>query len=303
MQDAMEPLVNSPHHDLFWRRNLIRTGSGSRRRPTIVFQGPLSIKGVLKGQIDWRTRERRHRVSPDTFVLLNDGQEYALSSEREDECRTFCAFFEKGFVERAVRALLDGPDQLLDTPESATSFGFFETLTPIATASGQAFRRLAGAVAAKSPPETLDWHFHALAAALARAALEARMRPQQLNAVKPATRLEINRRLLRARAAIEDELDGLWTLGRMAAEAAMAPHHFARCFRQCFGETPHRFVSRRRLERAEALLQSGRFNVTQACLEVGYRSLGSFSSAFRAHLGRSPSAVMPDENPAMAGRP
>ena len=285
----MGPLINPRDMAAFGRSNLILTGPGSRDTPVVTFAGPLSVKSALAGQIDWRTPERRFCVSPDTFVLLNDGQEYALSTEAEGECRTFCAFFEKGFVEQAVRDFLDSHDSLLAAPDRETRFGFFEQLTPLSTASGQALARLAGAVAAKAPATELEWRFHALAWELARAAVEDRIRPERLPSVRAATRNEIHRRLLKARAAMEDDLAAPWTLRRMASAAAMAPYHFARCFAQCFGETPRHFVARRRLERARALLGSGRFTVTQVCLEVGYSSPGSFSAAYAAHHGEPPS--------------
>lgn len=298
----VEPLINPRDMAAFGRSNLIKTGLGSRNTPVITFAGPLSIKSVLAGQIDWRTRERLFRVSPDTFVLLNDGQEYALSTEAEGQCRTFCAFFEKGFVEQAVRDLVDGHDALLDWPQRDLSFGFFEQLTPISSASGQALTVLARAVAAKAPAATLDWLFHDLARALARAAVAHRLQPHRLPAARVATRNEIHRRLLRARAAMEDDLAARWTLRAMASAAAMAPFHFARCFAHCFGETPRRFLSRRRLERAHVLLKSGHFTVTEACLEVGYLSIGSFSAAYRAHHGEPPSHALGQAAAAGAGR-
>src|ERR1043166_2179648 len=152
----MGPLINPRDMAAFGRSNLILSGPGSRDTPVVTFAGPLSVKSALAGQIDWRTPERRFRVSTDTFVLLNDGQEYALSTEAEGECRTFCAFFETGFVEQAVRDLLDSDDALLSAPDREIRFGFFEQLTPLSTAAGQALTWLREAVAAKAPPAGLE---------------------------------------------------------------------------------------------------------------------------------------------------
>jgi len=288
----MTPLVNAGGMAAFGRRNLILTGAGGRKTPVVNFTGPLSIKSVLSGRVEWRTPEARFRVSPDAFVLLNDGQEYWLSPAAEEESRTFCAFFETGFVEQAVRQRLAADEELLDDPEALGAFGFHERLTPASSRTGRVLARLAAAVAAEAPGVQLDWLFHELAEALACAALEQRREPQRLPAARRATRLEIHRRLLRARAAIEDDLAAPWTLRTMARRAAMAPHHFARNFGQCFGEPPRAYLARRRLERAHALLRTGRYTATQVCLEVGYSSLGSFSSAFRTRFGRPPSSVV-----------
>lgn len=66
--------------------------------------------------------------------------------------------------------------------------------------------------------------------------------------------------------------------------------HFIRSFRAAFGETPHRYPQRRRLERAMTLLRETDRRVTEICLDVGFASLGSFSRTFRAVVGITPSA-------------
>ena len=76
----------------------------------------------------------------------------------------------------------------------------------------------------------------------------------------------------------------------LAAVAHVSPSHFARQFRATFGETPHRYLQRRRVERAMELLRETDRPVTEVCLDVGFHSLGTFSRTFRAVVGESPSA-------------
>jgi AraC-like DNA-binding protein len=73
-----------------------------------------------------------------------------------------------------------------------------------------------------------------------------------------------------------------------AREACLSPFHFHRLFRSTFGETPHDFLTRRRIDHARRLLASGEMTVTEVCLEVGYSSLGSFSSKFQSLAGVAP---------------
>lgn len=70
----------------------------------------------------------------------------------------------------------------------------------------------------------------------------------------------------------------------------MSPFHFIRVFQAVFGETPHQFRIRARLERAKDLLASRGCSVTDACMEVGFTSLGSFSDLFSRRVGLAPSA-------------
>jgi AraC-like DNA-binding protein len=75
----------------------------------------------------------------------------------------------------------------------------------------------------------------------------------------------------------------------VAAHANLSPYHFQRVYKQAFRETPHEFLTRLRIERAKTLLAAGSHNVTEACFEVGFSSLGSFSALFAHRVGLSPS--------------
>lgn len=76
----------------------------------------------------------------------------------------------------------------------------------------------------------------------------------------------------------------------LARHAHLSPGHFARRFKDAFGETPHQYVLTRRVERAQELLRNTDTSVTDVCLEVGFQSLGSFSSAFTRVTGTTPTA-------------
>jgi AraC-like DNA-binding protein len=79
------------------------------------------------------------------------------------------------------------------------------------------------------------------------------------------------------------------TLEECAAEAGLSPWHFLRTFRDAFGETPHEFRTRLRVEKAQRLIAAGR-SVTDVCFDVGFSSLGTFSTLFKRHVGESPAA-------------
>ena len=76
----------------------------------------------------------------------------------------------------------------------------------------------------------------------------------------------------------------------LARHAHLSPGHFSRRFKAAFGETPHQYVLTRRVERAQELLRNTDLSVSEVCLEVGFASLGSFSSAFRRVTGTTPTA-------------
>jgi AraC-like DNA-binding protein len=98
-----------------------------------------------------------------------------------------------------------------------------------------------------------------------------------------------NRRLLRARDAMDRDFVERLDLPALARLAHMSEGHFSRTFRATFGETPHRYLQRRRIERAMSLLRDPASTVTEVGLRVGFDSLGAFSRVFRATVGVSPS--------------
>jgi AraC-like DNA-binding protein len=97
-----------------------------------------------------------------------------------------------------------------------------------------------------------------------------------------------NRRLLRARDTIDRSYATPLDVAALARVAHVSPAHFARQFRAVFGETPHRYLQRRRIERAMELLRDTDRPVTEVCLDVGFASLGTFSRTFSAVVGESP---------------
>jgi transcriptional regulator GlxA family with amidase domain len=101
---------------------------------------------------------------------------------------------------------------------------------------------------------------------------------------------DLNRRLLRARDAMDRSYAEPLDNAALAAVAHLSPQHFLRAFRSAFGETPHRYLQRRRVERAMWLLRSTERSVTDICMEVGFTSVGSFSRVFRDVVGEPPSA-------------
>jgi transcriptional regulator GlxA family with amidase domain len=103
-------------------------------------------------------------------------------------------------------------------------------------------------------------------------------------------REQANRRLLRARDAMDRDFAQPLDVPALARIACVSEAHFIRTFRDTFGETPHRYLQRRRVERAMALLRDTDRSVTEVCLDVGFTSLGTFSRTFSAIVGESPSA-------------
>jgi AraC-like DNA-binding protein len=111
---------------------------------------------------------------------------------------------------------------------------------------------------------------------------------------------DLNRRLLRARDAMDRSYAEPLDVRAVAAVAHVSEAHFSRSFRAVFGETPHRYLQRRRVERSMFLLRETDRSVTDICLDFGFGSLGTFSRTFREIVGESPSTYRATHEPIVA---
>ncbi|MBZ0316539.1 MAG: AraC family transcriptional regulator [Anaerolineae bacterium] len=96
-------------------------------------------------------------------------------------------------------------------------------------------------------------------------------------------------RLRMARAYLDSNYTSAITIQYVSREAALSPYHFIRLFGRVYKQTPYQYLIQRRIDRAKELLRSSDLSITEICLEVGFESLGSFSTLFRKTTGLSPS--------------
>jgi AraC-like DNA-binding protein len=110
------------------------------------------------------------------------------------------------------------------------------------------------------------------------------------NTVPRGVAMDLLPYLRRARDHIDRHFARPLDLEQLAAVAGVSRFHFARSFATTYGETPIRYLTRRRIERAQDLLRAANLTVTEVCMAVGFASLGSFSSRFTQLVGESPTA-------------
>ena len=106
----------------------------------------------------------------------------------------------------------------------------------------------------------------------------------------PRPAVDLLRHLRRAHDHIDRHYDHPLDLDALARVAGVSKSHFVCSFEAAYGETPIRYLTRRRIERAQDLLRAANLTVTEVCMLVGFASLGSFSSRFTQLVGESPSA-------------
>ncbi len=283
------PLINPPGEAL-GSANAILTGSG---KDYFVpnFEGCLSIKTVVFGSAVWEAGGRRFQVHENTYLILNDRQRYTITIDSASNITTFCLFFERGFVEDVFRATAKPAAELLQSPVHAnlSPLHFFEKLESQDSPVLARIRKLRERLMRKERSSlTLQDDFYSVASAMVREHQNTASAISKLPALRPSTRQELYKRLLRGRDALLSSLDAKVALRDVARAACLSPYHFHRAFSRAFGLTPHQYLTRHRLERAAYLLRRSDRSVTEICFEAGFESPGSFSTLFRRHFGRSP---------------
>ena len=285
---AAAPILHNPAGSELAAANAV-VGGRSRHYDVDRFPGTLSIKTTIRGQATWSSSDGSATVDEGCFLVLNHGQTYDLRIRSREPVETFCVFFRPGYVEGIHNALSATPANALDL-SPATPFGFFEVLNPFDPELGLAMRRLRHVVRMGELDSWAgDEAFRHVAEALVGAHGEGTRQRETIPLASPATREEVFARLARARQYMLESYANDLDLASVAAIACFSPHHFHSLFQQTFAETPHEFLTRRRMERAQRLLASSACSVEQACFAVGFRSASSFIKLYRRHFGVTPS--------------
>lgn len=253
--------------------------------------GLLSIKSFSNGRALYDTGKGLYAVDESSYLILNDGQPYSITIESESLTESFCIFFRAGFAEQVYYSLGSEQDKLLDNPEppDTVRIGFFDKTYPHDAIVSPALLSLKSSAAErKEEAGWLEEKLHELMQMLLRVREGSHNEAATLNAVRASTREELYRRLARASDYISACFDQPLTLKEIADVACLSPNHLLRSFRQVFRQTPHQFLTTKRLEHARKMLGDSNLSVTDICFSVGFESLGSFSRLFRRHTGFSP---------------
>lgn len=279
--------MNAPCPRFGWPNTVVFSRASHTAYPEHA--GPLSLKTVLSGQETSEVGAARYSVTPGRYLLLNGGQKHAHRVEEKTEI--FTVMFRAGLVQEVAASLTVPAERLLEDPEHASPpVEFFERTYPGDPGLSQLLTELRLSCGVDMNRDALEHHYHPILERLLHLHHGIYQEVARLPPVRHTTKVELYRRLHRARDFIEASFTGDIDLEQMASVASLSPHHFLRLFKSVFGETPHKYLTRRRLEHAQSLLLKGERSVTDVCFDVGFESLGSFSYLFKQSLGLSPSA-------------
>jgi AraC family transcriptional regulator len=253
----------------------------------------LSIRTVREGRQYYKLGSHHHVLSPDQFLLINQGQTYETAFLGEEETEMFLIAFQPGFAEQLLYSLSTPEDKLLDNPygQSAQPVQFFEQTYAHDPELKALLDNLYRYVNHPEEARLLDFDSIYTAILHRMLTLHRSLQPgiSQLTAARPGTRAELYKRLAQARDFMDAFAEKKLTLDEIAGEACLSKFHFLRLFKQLYGLTPHQYLLKLRLSRSrELLLSAGQRTVREISQELGFDDPGSFGKLFKKHFGLTP---------------
>ncbi len=252
----------------------------------------LSLRCVFNGRAQYIVEGATYLVD-DSNYLIFDSKPYEMNINSNTEVETFCLRIPESWKSEAIRCLVTPADQLIDDPmgNHEPRVEFLDKLCPHDTYVTPYILSIRNALLQGRVEDAwLEEQIRGLVVGMLQVQRDIYVEVANVPAVRNATRVELYKRLNRAKDYINACLNERLTLKEMAAVSALSPHHFLRTFTKMFGVTPHTYLTQKRLERAQWLLMRTMQPITTICFEVGFESPGSFSTLFKRHLNMSPRA-------------
>ncbi len=280
--------INAPCPEHKWPNMIIHNRTKNAYYP--LHTGPLTLKFSFKGEEYFATKERSYRVTPQTYLILNNGQKYSARIQSETEVETLSVFFKPKFAEEVLTSLILGDDDILgeaNPPEQPVNFieMLYEhdtTLYPFL------FKFRMASKVGYDDQQWLDEELYLLLKCLLEIHRKIGLDIHRIPAVKKSTRVEAYRRIIKAKDYLDDNFTKDIKIEDAAKEACMSPFHFLRMFKTIFEETPYQYITRNRINKAFDLILRSDMPITEVCLEVGFNSLSSFSWLVKQKYGMSP---------------
>jgi len=258
-----------------------------------IVEAPLSLKLTITGKESFDLGRRKIDVTPQHYLLLNQGQPYSciMGDGANGFTESLCVFIKPDTVTDVFRTLVTPEDQLLEPnpPGSGQPVVFFQRLydhNPLITPLLFGIRD--SILSGELNHTLLEEFYHILLERLLLVHRNVRKEVDKIPLARKASRIEIYKRLSWARDFIDSEFESPIGLHQIAEAASLSPHHFLRLFKATFGITPHQYLIRRRLIKAKCLVSHTDLPISQMVRQLGFESLGSFSLLFKRHFGASP---------------
>lgn len=232
------------------------------------------------------------RLKNSECFLINAGDTYSVFIESPTPVDSFAIYYSESTVEEVYfTATCENLSPLLDGANKHSHPTFYEGYYPRHGAFSERLSMIKNAVSQFETSESM-WLEEVLREALfklidvqRRFASEA----ERIAAARRSTRMELFRRIRRARNFLDSEFENKISISDVAHQSCLSPYHLQRCFREITGQSIQGYVRKKRMERAvKLLLDHPELSINNIATTVGFSHHSSFSRAFNRHFGKSP---------------
>lgn len=246
----------------------------------------LSLNFNLDGRQTYHAGSRAFTVSPEKYLLINEGQVFKTSVKTAMPNRMVTLAFKVGLAEEILQSFQLNNPALLDDPfRSPTGSAEFIEKTYSIDPEIQA-----------SVTDLIDFEHEQLEIEQKLEHILVYILTQQLNIrnevlsiakSKVSTRLEIYRRLHWSLDFLNDNFTRDLTVEQLASEACLSTFHYKRLFSELFKISPYQYLINKRLEKARSLLNT-ELKISDVCLHVGWKDASSFTRLFKKRFSLTP---------------
>jgi AraC-like DNA-binding protein len=279
-----------------WGRENVVFMAATRRFESMPQVAPMSVKLVERGTAEFRVGRRRVVLEPGSCLVVNEGESYSLSIASDTPVQAFSLHFRPGLAGEVAAARSADWPRALDCGSEGFAGGTPQLRSELHAPSPALVEVMADVrqqvLEGERTGDALEPLF---IAALDRLLADDQAHKQRagvaLDAVRPATRAELLRRVGWAHDFILSNYAEAVSLESIAAAAHLSKYHLLRTFRQVYGETPHALLRARRAAVAETLLGEGERDLAAVADAVGFGSRWAMQRALREHCGSTGRAL------------
>ncbi len=281
--------------DFNQKQNLIvfsKLGEGNY--PT--YDSGISIKFVTSGSEKYKIGHKTYSLIPKKYLVVNQGKDFECIIEGKNNADGVCIFLSPEKFREVHSVLCTDSHILLQQPENINlspvslhenifSFSAYQLGPVIENISNKLIQHDRDFMAN-------DELFYVLTEHLLLTQETILHQIQRIDTVKSSTRHELFRRLYTAKELIDGDTSNKLDISTISKLATLSEFHFIRTFRQVFGISPYKYHLKKRLNRANDLLSSKRYSVTEVAYHIGFPDVFSFSKAFKKEFGVTPSVSL-----------
>jgi AraC family transcriptional regulator len=271
------------------KENCIVSGK-SRHAEYSRFRQTLSIKAILNGSEHYYLDRRRLCVTDETYLILNEGREYASVLEAPQDATSFCIFFRPGMAGEVAGSSRMDTAQALEAgpnPERRPA-EFAEHLRRHDKSVSPVLHYIRHHV--QLGLDDAGWYeeqFEYLLARMLRSESDVSRLPERVDCIGSAKRRELVRRLCWSTDYMHSNLHKELSLTDIARAAHLSNYHYLRLFRQVYQMTPMTYLRVQRTQRALALLNSTSLGIQEIADQVGFSRLSLWRNVKRM-IGEGP---------------